>query len=217
MKKVTTQYPVDYVKWETKGEGCPREDLTLQEVMSITSRNPAIAQLSSPAQPNSVWIVSDRSQDSAFAKMRGTFAYKIHEGTNPGGAVGVYWLHFLQAVTKTTALFENQPELAKKATAKQQVQLETELVFPHIRWGDVSKWRALPSNYILIPQDFKTRCGIDASIMKRVFPKAYAYLLQFEQFLLREPNPFRKTRSIRFLEFQQRLLPEYKVVWRAFG
>ena len=216
-KGARTKYPVDYVKLEPTDQGHPREEMSLGEVLRIVTRSHGKAQPSSPAKPNSVWVISDESANFSLSDMGGKFAYKIHEGMNPGGAVGVYWLTFLRSVTKTLALFENQPELAEKHIAKKQMQLETQLVFPHIRWGDVSKWRATPSNYVLVPQEFETRSGIDFPILKRTYPKSYAYLLQFRKFLLARTKSVPKDPFYAVLGVSNAALAKYKVVWRALG
>jgi adenine-specific DNA-methyltransferase len=97
------------------------------------------------------------------------------------------------------------------------MQLETQLVFPHLRWGDLSKWRAAPSNYVLVPQEFETRSGIDIALLRRKYQKSYAYLSQFREFLLARTKSVPKDPFYTVLGVSNAALAQYKVVWRALG
>ena len=61
--------------------------------------------------------------------------------------------------------------------------VEAELLFPLLRWADVSRYRAIPQDYWLFVQDAQTRKGIAEDVMLRRYPQAYAYLERFRQVL----------------------------------
>jgi hypothetical protein len=216
-KGKVTRYPVSYIKWDLKPGNAIEEDMPLETVLERTSRSQLQAQPSDANRPNSVWTASTPSLHGVLDKISGRFAYEIHEGVNPGGAVGIYWLKYIQRIDKRVSLFENLPDLAKKKVKKQTVALENEVTFPHLRWGDVEKWHAEHSHYILVPQDFDTRIGIDPSTMKRDYPKAYSYLSQFKSFLLSRTKSVPKDPFYSMLGISTAALSKYKICWRALG
>ena len=48
--------------------------------------------------------------------------------------------------------------------------IEPGLVYPLLRWGDVERWRARPSAYLLLTQDPQSRHGISLERMQRDYP-----------------------------------------------
>ena len=73
----------------------------------------------------------------------------------------------------------NVPARGKHSLPSVEHLVEAELLFPLLRWADVSRWRAVPRGYWLFVQDVHTRKGIEEERLRRHCPDAYAYLEQF--------------------------------------
>jgi hypothetical protein len=169
-KGTPTTYPVPYVKWTPGCDGTPQQ-------RNCWAR-PVEAQ-----RPGSPWLV-EASQTSGGGGQIGPSDYTAHLGANSGGANAVYWL---QLVGKDAdgVIVRNLAAKAKRGVPAVQQRIEPELLYPLLRWGDVRRWSAIPSAYILMAQDVHTRYGIDEDAMRGSYPLTYAYLKQFEDMLAR--------------------------------
>ncbi len=81
-------------------------------------------------------------------------------------------------------MVQNLVEKAKRNVPAVEQAIEPGLVYPLLRWGDVRRWSARPSAHVLLAQDVATRTGIAESLMRREYPRTYAYLKQFEPVLV---------------------------------
>jgi hypothetical protein len=78
-------------------------------------------------------------------------------------------------------LAANMAETCKGVLPQVERSVEPDLLFPLLRWSDVSRWRATPSCHLLLAQDPDRRRGIDESTMRERYPRTFAYLSEFRE------------------------------------
>ena len=163
-KGAPTTYPVPYFKW------FPAE--------SSFERRPCLARPIDSNKDTSPWFVCPEGFDLHPDQLVGPSDYAAHLGANSGGANGVYWLEVLESSADGLRV-RNMAGRGKKKIETTEAVIETELVYPLVRWSDVSRYRAAPSSHILLVQDPATRRGIDHEMMQDRYPRTLAYLQQF--------------------------------------
>jgi len=171
-----TEYPLPYTRW-SPGEGAggdPRQTCCRAE---CTARPVDPDRISSP------WAVVPEGFHTDPARLVGPSDYRAHLGANSGGANGVYWIRPIEKAGDGL-LVANNPGRGKRAVEAVRQVIEPELVYPLLRWGDVSRYRAVPSGHILLSQDTRTRSGIDPAVMQSRYPQTLAYLTRFQEMLL---------------------------------
>jgi hypothetical protein len=128
------------------------------------------------------WLTVPQAVLPGVKKILGPSAYAAREGVNTGGLNGCYWLQILKKISTTEVLIENLHDVGKNKLRRVQAVVEATHLYPLLRGRDVSKWHAVPSAYLLAPQDVKNqREGIPEAILKRESPKTYSYLKRFEK------------------------------------
>ena len=200
-----TVYPVPYVKWSAGGDG---QDFV---------RRSFHAEPIDPRQPGSPWFLRPEGLRTALARLVGPSDYVAHLGANSGGANGVYWVELLGAADGGV-LVRNLAEKNRGDLESIECVVEPDLLHPLLRWSDVSRYRAPSSAHFLLAQDAVTRAGIDPAVMRRKYPKTYAYLERFEG-VLRRRAAYRKyqhrtRRSTRCTTSGPIPWRPLKVVWR---
>lgn len=218
-----SSYPVPYQLWKKREAGrgsaigfdTPYEDVTSAK---ITFRN-WYAQPVSPKDSTSAWITGRRRALRALQNVIGSAAYRAREGTNTGGANGVYWVEVNGHRPDGKMIISNVTEGAKKKVARTQSTVEADLIYPLLRGADVGRWRASPSLSLLVTHENGEKLkAIPVERMERDYPKAFSYLSKFEPFLRARPAfrryfkseaPFYSIFNIGDYSFSS-----YKVVWR---
>jgi hypothetical protein len=118
-------------------------------------------------------------------------------------------------------LIENLHDVGKIKLKRVQMAVEAAHLYPLLRGRDVSKWHAVPSAYLLAPQDRKIqREGIPEGVLKKDSPKTFSYLKKFEKELLAradrkfypEGSPFYTMRNMASYS-----LSPWKVTWPEVG
>ena len=168
-----TTYPVPYFKW------------SLAEDSSRTDRFDRRRCLARPIDADkdtSPWFVCPEGVDLQPDQLVGPSDYVAHLGANSGGANGVYWLEILES-TADGLRVRNIASRGKKKVDTAEAVIEPDLVYPLVRWSDVSRYRAVPSSHILLAQDPATRRGIDQRTMQDRYPRTLVYLEQFSELL----------------------------------
>ena len=169
-----TTYPVPYVKWEPSTAGNP---------LPAAEKIEMFASPIDAARPSSPWIVTSPSRSAEMpACAPGPADYTARLGANSGGANAVYWLT-IEGRAGECVRVRNLAAKSKRAVPAVEAVLEPDLLYPLVRWGDVDRWSARPSAYILVAQDPATRTGIDLERMRCDYPRSLAYLEQFEPLL----------------------------------
>ncbi len=171
-----TEYPVPYTRW-SPGEG------TEGDPRQTCCRDQCTARPVDPDRISSPWVVVPEGFHTDPATLVGPSDYRAHLGANSGGANGVYWIRPIEK-TGDGLIVANSPGRGKRSVEAVRQVIEPELVYPLLRWGDVSRYRAVPSGHILLSQDTQTRSGIDPAVMHSRYPQTLAYLKRFEELLL---------------------------------
>jgi len=128
----------------------------------------------------------------------------------------VFWLRILSKIPGGV-LVQNVAEKSKRELVMIERTIEKNLLYPLIRWKDVSRYHAHPSVYILLAQDVESRTGIKEATMRRDFPKSYAYLKEFEDLLVRRAAYRRyqgRSAFYSMYDIGTYTLAPIKVVWR---
>ena len=187
-KGCPTTYPVPYFKWSPAKDSSRADTPTKDnngEKPSAEHRFDLRRCLARPIDPNkdtSPWFVCPEGLNLAPDQMVGPSDYLAHLGANSGGANGVYWLEVLQS-TANGIRVRNIAGRGKKQVDTVEAVIEPDLVYPLVRWSDVSRYRAVPSSHILLAQDAATRRGIDQRTMQDRYPGTLAYLERFTELL----------------------------------
>jgi hypothetical protein len=216
-----TEYPVPYILWQKAKPGKIGVDFTLKEVEERTRKTSLSARPVDNAKTTSPWLTARSAAAGALQKVLGKSDYEAHEGVNTGGANGVYWLRVLERQSYGLLLVENLHDVGKTKVKRVQALIEPELLYPLLRGRDVSRWRTVPSAFILLPQSReRQREGVPETILKTELPQTYAYLKEFEELLSArsdrkyypEGSTFYTMRNVAEYTFAP-----YKVVWPEVG
>ncbi len=195
-----TVYPVSYDRWRR----FERERLLARPI----DRD----------RPTSPWFVQPADMETDLTFLVGPSDYTAHLGANTGGANAIYWLRIIETAGDDI-LVANLTEAGardRKFTAV-EAPIEPDLVYPLVRWGDVARFRAVPSAYILMAQDVQTRRGYNERYMQSRYPKTFAYLARFKNRLVARAAYKRYQSAAAFYSMYnvgEYTLAPIKVVWR---
>lgn len=162
-----------------------------------------------PSRPTSPWLLWPQGCKGPKEPRIGPSDYRAHLGANSGGANGVYWVTLVgddeartaasqgqcppssstacpaaSRGTPTCVWIHNVAGRSKHSLPSVEHLVEAELLFPLLRWADVSRYRAVPRDWWLFVQDAQARKGIAQDAMRRRYPHAYAYLERFRRVLI---------------------------------
>jgi hypothetical protein len=120
--------------------------------------------------------------------MLGQSVYRARTGAYTGGANGVYWMRpagedAAGGVPPGRVAMTNLASAGKRVVPQLTVEIETALLYPLLRAGDVRRFHAHPSAWILMAQDPQRRQGIDEAVMRARHPAAWDYLKRMENVL----------------------------------
>lgn len=220
-KGMETSYPIPYTVWQrNKGVGNIDTTTPLGDVLALTTREELEA---SPVETKtSAWQTTSKGEENALNKVKGESAYKAFRraSTEP---YGVFWLKLKNVRSDGMLVIENLPELGKRDIQKlDNINLESELVYPAVRRRNISRWQIRPEIYVLIFQDPNTREGYPENRMKNEWPETYNYLMKFKNALLQ-----RGSRTIRELAEKSTFYTmygiatytsaPYKVMWKRMA
>jgi SAM-dependent methyltransferase len=222
IKGRSPRYPVSYAYWYKRGAGrgsaigfdTPYEEVTSQ----LVSFRQWQAAPVDPKDATSAWITAKPKALRAIRNILGKSEYRAYEGSNTGGANGVYWVEVVGTRPGNVAVISNITAGAKRKVEFTQAAIESDLLYPLLRGRDVERWRAEPSAHIIMAQDPKTRSGIPVERMKREYPKAFSYLSRVED-LLKSRAAYRRyfTEEDAFwtmFNIGEYTFAPWKVVWR---
>lgn len=186
------------------------------EIANLKSENQPPPQPIDRANPNSPWMITPRAMSTDIRTLIGSSAYAAHLGANSGGANGVFWLRILER-TAAGVRVANLAAKSKRGLPAVTATLEPDLLYPLLRWSDVSRFHAAPSAYLLLTQNPATRTGIDPAIMQRSYSQTLAYLKKFESILTQRAAYKRYQGQSPFYsmyDIDTYSLAPIKVVWR---
>jgi hypothetical protein len=199
-----TVYPVPYVKWSPGG-----------------GRQPFDAAPIDPRQPASPWFLWPRGWKGPRCNLIGPSHYQAHLGANTGGANGVYWVTLPVNANEDQVAglvrIRNLAGRGKRPVPVVEQLVESDLVYPLLRWRDVDRFRAVPSVFLLLVQDAETRRGIEETRMRERYPNALAYFARFREVLVGRAAYRRYQARAAFYSMYDvgpYTLAPFKVVWR---
>ncbi len=212
-KGIKTTWPVPYFKWSLIDD-LPESNLdNWREGFAI---EPCTARPIDQDRENAPWMVSPAGIGTDVAALVGPSDYSAHAGAYSGGANGVYWVRILKKLAGGV-LVENVSEKSKAGIKSVTAAIEPDLLYPLIRWSDVSRFHAEPSVYLVLAQNVETRTGIQEPTMRSKWPKTYAYLKQFQSLLVKRAAYKRYQGDAPFYsmyDIDTYTLAPIKVVWR---
>lgn len=212
-----TRYPVPYFKWSTRTESVPGKARPIRETEPESPWRIDFSVLSTAFSEKYSNPLPKKTENEKNREIRAS-DYRAFLGANTGGANGIYWLEILEDRGKETVLVRNRPDLGKLKVPGVRWEIESALLYPLLRWGDVDRGTIKdPSLCILLPQDVKKRTGIEEQIMHSQYPETFAYLQQFREQLLSR-SAYRKYLSgapfYSMYNVGEQTLAPIKVVWR---
>lgn len=201
-----TVYPVPYLRWPAKRATKAARPIAYE------------AEPIDPARPTSPWFLRPMGFRAKIPALIGPSDYQAHLGANTGGANGVFWLRLL-GLADGGVRVRNLAAHGRRSNGLEEVEtvLEPDLLYPLLRWGDVTRYRAQPSAHLLLAQDPTTRRGIEKTLLRRQYPRTYDYLKRFEPWLVRRAAYRRYQQQGPFYsmyDIDHYSLAPVKVVWR---
>jgi hypothetical protein len=191
-KGLKTKYPVPYEYWKKKNRTSLKPAMTLNEVSELTKSLRFYARPVSSDDATSAWITARKKALEAAKKVLGKSEYKAHAGVYSGGANGVFWVDIIEKKLNGELIITNRPRDGNIPLPEVEAVIEPNLVYPLIKSGDVKRWSAEPSTYIILTHLEGERLkAVPEEIMKDRFPLTYAYLKRFED-ILRERAAYRR-------------------------
>src|SRR5260370_13892451 len=211
-------YPVKYVKWS--GPSRLDQDEDISAVLRKSSREEMRAIPVEKEKPSSPWLTTSKESVKGIQRVLGRSSYKAFAGSCTW-LNGVYWVQTIEPPSHGRALIENLFDVGKIRVEQVRATIESDLLYLLLRGRGVSRWIAEPSANIILTQDVNSRTGIPEIVMKRDYPKTFAYLKRFEDQFRKRPgfrnsfdsnNPFYSIYNV-----GPYTLAQWKVVWRDMG
>lgn len=215
-----TEYPIPYVRWVKLRQG-DLTSATLEEACVLCSQQMLVAVPIDHQNPASQWLTGKLGTLDALNKISGRSSYKAFEGVHPAGANGVYWIKIREKTSQKTILVENLPRLGRKKIQKILEYIEIDLVYPLIRSGDLKKWSARHTYYMIIPHTKRTGWrAITDPMMKIKYPRTYNFFMNFKDVLikrsayklLRKGHPF-----YIMIDIHSHSFASFKLTWKQIG
>ena len=148
--------------------------------------------------------------------------WRARSGIDTGGGNGIYWVRILKSLPNGNLFIENLPEAARKEIPKIQSEVERDLIYPLLRGKDVERWKATPSEYIIVPHGPTT--GMQAfseEIMKINYPKTFNYFIRMKSHIScrRTLKIFGGSTKFWYSLFKigKYTFSPYKVVWKEIA
>jgi hypothetical protein len=136
-------------------------------------------------------------------------------------ADGVYWVKVLDVRPDGKLIVANLSEEGKRKIESVQAAVEPDLLYPFARWTDISRWKAMPSCYLILPHTPESGWrAIDESTMKAHYPLTYSYLKRFEPVLLRRSGYIQLREGQPFYILSNTgnwIYSPWKVTWKSMG
>ncbi|MBI4566819.1 MAG: N-6 DNA methylase [Planctomycetes bacterium] len=221
-KGAATIYPVPVVQWTRKsGVGKIPPEWPLSEVRDATERVEQVAVPVDAAKPVSSWQTASRPALKAFGAVKGANAYKAYLGARVE-PYGVFWLNFIELRPDGRIVVENQHDRGKREIKQVRDAIESDLVYPAVAGGDLTRYGVNKHFYALVCQDPSRRSPFSEDWMIENAPLTLAYLHQFRDVLLsRGSNVVRqfaeKTEFYAMYGIGPYTFAPYRVAWKRMA
>lgn len=213
-----TAYPVEYHIWKKKKKGSIAIDLEWDEVVRKTVTKHLKAQSIDGSEQGS-WISARPKALKALKSVVGEAAYQAREGTNTGGANGVYWVSVLRTKNGNVRI-ENLSDIGKRKVPAVATEIEDDFLHPLLRGRDIQRWSSTPNVYILLPhQKNDPAKGYPEKLMLSKFPQTYKYFDDNfrDSLLARKSSSVPSDTFYSIYAVGPYTFAPYKVVWSEVG
>lgn len=218
-KNGETTYPVTYNYWKKTKSGKLLLEYSIDEVFKRTKMKLWKAYPAGDI-PTAPWITGKGKTIDALLRILGKSEYIAKEGANNGGLSGVYWINVLERKSNDLLKIENLWDSGKIKVEPTQFEIESDCVFPLLRWSDMWKWCYKVNNAIIAPHQIN---NFDQPISEsNMPPKTLEYFSLFKSQLLKralykrylEPvnKPFYAIYNV-----GNHTLSKIKVCWQRMG
>lgn len=179
-KGVETTYPVQYISWRKAGRFAGMSTAPLGTVQAACTTELLSAAPVDISRPTSPWLTASPGVGGAVREIVGKSEYRAFAGVCTW-ANGIYWLGVQDQTANGLIRIRNLADEAKEKNVEAKDALvEKTHVYPLVRSRDIRRWNAIPSAYILVPQDPNTKRGIPESVLRVQASRTYRYLKSFE-------------------------------------
>ncbi len=217
-KDAKVKYPIPYHIW--KPTAPIYSDMDLNTVLLKMSIIKHTTQPVDSGDISSRWLIGGDKADVGVHKVLGKSDYTAEMGSNTEGSNGVFWVEILKKVDTKHVLIRNLIKGIKKPIPEVTQTIEENFLFPLLRSGDVSRWCTSPEAYLIFLSKH-IRKEIEEPILKKKFPKLYAYLYQFKENLKSRKSFVGKmaTQGYPFYTMYgaESMSAPYKVIWNRMG
>lgn len=215
-----TKYPLPlgaYLYWTktTKGKSIPLE-AEWEDVEKMIKCKQFVAEPVEAGDITSPWLTGKPKALKGIKKILGQSDYKAYAGVC-GWANSIYWVDIVTQRPDGLVVISNITEGAKRKVESIQSAIEPDLLYPLLRSGDLKKWNANSTSWIISPHTVKTGWeAIPEDELKMNYPKTHLYFKRFENILknrsgyklLRMGHPF-----YILVDIHTETFASYKVVW----
>lgn len=223
------EYPIPYYQWKKKRKGELLPSLELKTVKNYTEKNKLWAEpIGGPPQKVektvAPWIKLHRKNDlKKIRKIVGKSIYKrkVHVGVDTMGANGVFFINLKRSRGEKLVL-KNQKSAGRKDVKEKTGIVEKDLVYPIVLGKNVSRWKATPREYIIIPHNSTSGKVLPNENMTSNYPNSYNWLRNFKEFL--EARKGFGGKSIEgshsfytLFKIRESTFYPYKVIWKEHG
>ncbi|PIV54994.1 hypothetical protein COY52_06275 [Candidatus Desantisbacteria bacterium CG_4_10_14_0_8_um_filter_48_22] len=180
-----TTYPVPSIEWKRKkGIGRVQPFWQMDEVLNNTIRKNTKAIPVVSKKITSSWQTASTTELKVYSQVKGRNSYRAYTGafTTP---YGVFWLKVKEVRPDKKLFIENIYERGKWQIKSVSSSIESDLIFPAVSGGEITKFGIKDSFCLLISQDPKKRRGYDEDFISSKYPLTYAYLVQFKNILIK--------------------------------
>jgi hypothetical protein len=136
--------------WHKKDRGSIPIDLSWSEIVDKTFVRRLKAE-SIDGSPQGPWITAKGKALQAIKRIIGKSKYTAREGANNGGLAGAYWINLKGKETSGVIKIENLFDDGKIKVEAVEAQVESSIVYPLLRWSDMTKWNYKIQHAMLVP------------------------------------------------------------------
>ncbi|OLS16904.1 MAG: Modification methylase VspI [Candidatus Heimdallarchaeota archaeon LC_3] len=208
-----------YVKWKVKSNLNLSSVETLSinnfELESITADYIKIGPDSNIIIPNSKLNIKLINRSSEKSEK-----YFAKEGANTEGLNAAYWIKEIKETNGNLIKFSNYNHRQnKKIYLKHEIPIETDLVFPLIRSGNISKWLYTLDTFIIFTAKYFLEEIREEKYFKKKYPNTLKYFANIKKDLINRKSYIAKSKNLPYyiMYGNSDMISDYKVCWKRMG